>query len=171
MPDLRLLLPDLLGQYALDARGIHGITHWARVLENGRRLVPLTGADPAVVAFFALFHDACRRSDGYDPGHGPRAAELVRRMRERIDLDDAGVSLLAEACHCHTSGPRPGADLTILACLDSDRLDIPRVGMNVKPHLLFTPAARDSGTIRWASLRAMRREVPGLCRAEWGWEG
>jgi hypothetical protein len=43
--------------------------------------------------------------------------------------------------------------------------------MNVRPELLFTPAARDSGMILWASRRATRRDVPGLCAAEWGWRG
>jgi uncharacterized protein len=171
LPDLRSLLPHVLSQYVLDVRGIHGITHWARVLENGRRIVSPTGADPAVVALFALFHDACRRNEGHDPAHGPRAAELVRQMRGKIELDEAGITVLAEACRCHTDGPRPGADLTVLTCLDCDRLDIPRVGMRVRPSLLFTEAGRDPEVIRWATPRAVQRHVPELCRAEWGWDG
>lgn len=31
-------------QYQLPWDGIHGVSHWARVLENGLRLAPLTGA-------------------------------------------------------------------------------------------------------------------------------
>jgi hypothetical protein len=52
--------------------GSHGLTHWARVLENGLRLAPATGANVTVVALFAVFHDARRLNDGRDPGHGER---------------------------------------------------------------------------------------------------
>jgi uncharacterized protein len=151
--------------------GVHGVAHWARVLENGRRLAPSTGADLRVLELFSFFHDACRQSDGRDPAHGPRAAAFVQSLRADIALDDERFALLVEACDCHTRGPRPRAGLTVLTCLDADRLDIPRVGMNVKPELLFTPAAREGSMIMWASRRATRREVPELCAAEWGWRG
>jgi uncharacterized protein len=168
---MRLLLGLVIGAYRLDLRGIHGITHWARVLENGRRLATLTGADPAVVELFSVFHDACRHTDGHDPDHGPRAAALVRGMREQIGLDDARFDMLVEACACHTRGPRAGAAVTILTCLEADRLDIPRVGLRIRPELLFSDAARDPSMMRWASVRAIRRVVPELCSGEWGWGG
>jgi uncharacterized protein len=160
-----------MDRHHLPLGGVHGVMHWARVLENGRRLAPSTGADPRVVELFSYFHDSCRLSDGRDPAHGPRAGELVHALRSAIALDDSQFALLVEACDCHTRGPLPGADVTVLTCLDADRLDIPRVGMNVKPDLLFTPAARDGSTILWASRRAAGREVPVLCASEWGWHG
>ncbi len=170
MSDLRALLDLVLSRYQLDPRGIHGVAHWARVLENARRLAPATGADSEVLELFAIFHDACRRNDGHDPGHGPRAAELVLGLREKLGLDDERLAVLAEACRCHTHGPRDGAPVTVLTCLDADRLDISRVGMRVRPELLFSDAARDPRMIRWASKRAVGREVPLLCTVEWGWE-
>jgi uncharacterized protein len=160
-----------MDRHALPLGGVHGVAHWARVLENGRRLALSTGADLGVVELFSYFHDSCRLSDWRDLSHGPRAAELVRGLRAEIELEDDRFALLVEACDCHTRGPRPGADTTVLTCVDADRLDIPRVGMNVRPELLFTPAARDNGMILWASRRATRRDVPGLCAAEWGWRG
>jgi uncharacterized protein len=162
------LLQKVLAQYRLDVDGVHGIHHWGRVLENGRRLAPLTGADPRVIELFAIFHDACRLSDKLDRDHGPRAAGFVTSLRGAIDLDDDAIALLVLACECHTRGPRFPCDVTVLTCLDADRLDIPRVGMNIRPGLLFTAAARDSGMIRWAGARAWRDEIPAVCAEEWG---
>jgi uncharacterized protein len=163
------LIQMILEQYRLSSNGIHGVTHWGRVLENGRRLALLTGANTRVVELFALFHDACRANDGWDPNHGPRAAALVRGWHRWIDLDDAGFALLLEACDCHTRGPRPGADVTVHTCLDADRLDIPRVGKRIKPELLLTSAARDPLMISWAGRRGARGETPPVCAGEWGW--
>jgi uncharacterized protein len=160
----------VLGQYRLDPGSVHGVGHWGRVLENGRRLAGSTRADLDVLELFAIFHDACRRSDGRDRDHGPRAAELVTSLRARIDLDDAQFALLVEACHCHTRGPARGAHTTVLTCLDSDRLDIPRVGMRVNPTYLSTRAARDWRMIAWASGRASNWAFPAVCREEWDWD-
>lgn len=165
------LLAKILDQYRLDVDGVHGIHHWGRVLENGRRLARLTGADPRVVALFAIFHDACRASDKLDRDHGPRAAELARRLRSEIDLDDEAFEALARACDCHTRGPRFPCPETVLTCLDADRLDILRVGMEVRTGLLFTAAARDPVILGWASARARHGEIPPVCAEEWGISG
>jgi len=164
----RLLLAKILDQYRLDVNGVHGIRHWGRVLENGRRLVPLTGADLQVVELFAIFHDACRVSDKMDHGHGSRAAELARSLRREIDLDDDALELLVLACECHTRGPRFPCDETVLTCLDADRLDIPRVGMEIRTGLLFTAAARNPVILGWAGTRAWHDEIPPVCADEWG---
>jgi uncharacterized protein len=167
---LQALIQSILGQYRLSPWGTHGVEHWGRVLENGKRLAPLTGADPRVLEMFAVFHDACRESEGRDHGHGARGAALAERLRANIDLDGAQFDLLIEACECHTRGPRPKASVTVLSCLDADRLDIPRVGMWVKPQLLCTTAAREPALMKWASGRAARRERPAVCAEEWGME-
>ena len=72
--ELYELLAAIRRQYRLHWTGIHGVGHWARVLDAGLRLASVTGADPEVVALFALFHDACRRNDSHDPRHGARGA-------------------------------------------------------------------------------------------------
>ena len=63
----------VLREYALDAAGAHGVAHWARVLENGRRLSAATGADERVVTLFALFHNSRRVNEHRDPAHGRRS--------------------------------------------------------------------------------------------------
>lgn len=162
------LLYKVLAQYRLSPVGVHGINHWGRVLENGRRLAPLTGADPRVLDLFSIFHDACRRSDGLDGNHGPRAAEFVRGLRDEIELDDARFALLVLACDCHTRGPRFPCDRTVLTCLDADRLDIPRVGMWISTEKLFTEGARNPVILGWASARAWHDESPPVRGEEWG---
>jgi len=162
------LLEIILSRYQLSVDGIHGIAHWGRVLETGRRLAPLTGADPRVLEYFAILHDSQRRGEGRDPAHGERAAVLCREIRAEIDLDAHEFALLVEACDCHTRGAPAQADITILTCLDADRLDILRVGMKIREELLYTGAARDPGTLAWASDRASRRVTPAIVRDEWG---
>ncbi len=131
----------------------------------------VTGADGAVLELFALFHDSCRNGDGQDPDHGPRAAALVASLRDSIALDPARLSHLVEACRCHTFGAVESAHVTVLTCLDSDRLDIPRVGKQIKPWLLSTDAARAPDVIAWATERAERLATPVLLAEEWGWQG
>ena len=164
---LRDVLAIILSRYQLAVEGIHGIDHWGRVLENGRRLAPLTGADPRVLEYFAVLHDSQRRSDEHDPSHGKRAAALSRELRAQIDLNERAFALLTEACDCHTRGALPRADITVLTCLDADRLDIPRVGMTIRKDLLHTEAARDRGILAWASDRAARRVTPAVVLDEW----
>lgn len=41
--------------------GIHGISHWLRVEENGLELVYNYDLNPDVVSLFALFHDSHRK--------------------------------------------------------------------------------------------------------------
>lgn len=71
----------ILNGYTLPVMGTHGVGHWARVLENGRRIGPVAGADQAVVDLFAVCHDARRINEYTDPGHGRRGAELARALR------------------------------------------------------------------------------------------
>jgi uncharacterized protein len=162
------LLQLILEDYRLPLRGIHGVAHWARVLENGRRLAPRTGADPVVVELFAVFHDARRTSDGFDPEHGVRGAALARALlSQEIEVDTARLELLEVACQGHTRGLRDG-DVTVQTCWDADRLDLLRAGTVPLPQFLCTDAAQDPLVIAWACGRSMRREVPALVWEEWG---
>lgn len=162
------LMNEILAEYALPLNGRHGVSHWARVLENGRKLAELTGADLEVVELFAVFHDSKRTNEGIDKGHGLRGAAYAEMLRGRyFDVDDAAFELLSKACAEHTLGGRQ-ADLTIQVCWDSDRLDLGRAGITPVPKLLCTPAAQDADMIAWANERSLRRFVPDLVKAEWG---
>jgi uncharacterized protein len=170
-----LLTPELvaaiLAQYHLPPSGIHGVAQWARVLENGRRLAAAGGARLAVVELFAVFHDAGRRNEAWDPGHGRRGAALAAGLRQaHLQLGDPEFALLLRACAGHTGGELE-ADPTVGACWDSDRLDLARVGIRTDPRRLCTAAARDPELLSWASRRAAGRIQPRAVLAEWGLAG
>ncbi len=93
--DIPLILHAVLEDYALPWGGDHGVAHWARVYENGLRLVEETGAIVDVIRLFAVLHDSRRLNEGTDPEHGPRAAKSVRTLRGRpFDLTDHEFHLL-----------------------------------------------------------------------------
>lgn len=136
--------------YRLRWEGIHGWSHWLRVREIGLRLAEAEGADPRVVELFALFHDARRHNDGWDPGHGARGAAFLESLPlGELGLDRGQRSLLAHACAHHTAGLTEG-DVTVRTCWDSDRLDLWRIGTRPVPRRLCTETARDPEVIRWA---------------------
>lgn len=151
------LVTTVLAHFALPAWSIHGPIHWARVLENGMRLAPLTGADPVVVSLFSIFHDSCRKDDGGDWNHGPRAAKWLKTLDLGITSEQK--TLLIEACDGHTQAFQ-SSDATVGTCWDSDRLDIGRIGALVNADYMSTKAAKDPAVLEWAQDRASYGRVP-----------
>lgn len=166
LPDQAALVRAILPGYQLERFGIHGLSHWARVLETGLRIAERNGADARVVTLFALLHDARRENNGRDPRHGERGALYAREQLRGslIFLEDAAFDLFDEACARHTDGLTT-SEPTIQACWDADRLDLPRVGIAVNPRLLSSAAAVE--LIPWAGARAVRRWVPPLVNEVW----
>jgi uncharacterized protein len=147
-PKYHSVLEMVIEQFTLDIDDIHGVHHWKRVLDNGRRLATVTGANIDVVELFSLFHDACRLNDGRDPEHGQRGAELAVSLRSKLrDITDVQFEHLIVACRDHTLG-MVDADITVQTCWDADRLDLGRVGIVPSPQLLCTAAARSDVTLR-----------------------
>jgi uncharacterized protein len=163
------LVDALLRQYALSPEGIHGLPHWARVLENGRNLARKTGARIEVVELFAVFHDARRLNDGWDRGHGLRGAELACQWQgAHFRLPSGDFDLLYQACRDHTEGGT-AAEVTVQTCWDADRLDLGRVKIDLDPKYLCTEAARDPAVMDWADRRSREGFRPELIREEWAW--
>jgi uncharacterized protein len=151
------LIEAIRKEYVLSWSGIHGVSHWNRVRENGLRLADLTGANPRMVEYFAYLHDSKRINDGRDPGHGQRAAQFVRTLQGSvIHLSDEDLERLEYACTYHTAGLTQ-ADITVQACWDADRLDLGRVGIRPRARYLCTAAARDPETIQWALARSRKK--------------
>jgi len=162
------LIYSILERYALPWGGTHGVLHWARVLENGRRLAVMTGAKVRIVELFAVFHDSQRRNEGFDDDHGHRGAQLARELHGiQYDLDDGDVELLIQACEHHTEGYLEG-DITVQTCWDADRLDLGRVGITPREEKLCTNGARDPDFLRWAIKQGEELFVPPLVSTEWG---
>ena len=166
--DLRPIVQAILADYVLPINGCHGVSHWARVLENGLRLCERTGAKIEVVRLFAVLHDSKRINEGSDPDHGQRGADFATALRGRLfDLPESDFRLLCRACAGHTH-ERTHPDITIQTCWDSDRLDLGRVGVVPHPSRLCTAQAKASDMIHWADGRASFRVVPGFVVDEWG---
>ncbi len=160
------LVKRILAGYVLSPMGIHGLSHWARVLEIGSRLTEQTGADLAVVELFAIFHDSRRVNDGSDPDHGRRGAALAGEYFDELGLSVEQFELLDDACSYHTDGLTEG-EVTVQTCWDSDRLDLWRVGIRPRPDKLCTAAALDYDLQRWARERSESDHVPVFVSAEW----
>ena len=166
--DLRNLVDCILAQFALAPDGEHGVAHWARVLENGLRLVPLTGANIAVVQLFAVLHDSRRISDAADPDHGRHAAAYATSLRGvYFELTNPEFDLLCAACTDHSNG-RTDGDSTVQTCWDADRLDLGRGGIIPNARYLCSAAAKRPDIIAWATERAQQDHVPPLVYHDWG---
>jgi uncharacterized protein len=161
------LIQTILNQYTLKWSGTHGVSHWARVLENGLCLAKETGAVVRVVELFAIFHDSRRINERLDAGHGLRSAEYATALRGRLfDLPDEHFDLLYTACAHHTDGLIEG-NVTVQTCWDADRLDLIRAGIHPNPKRLCTSAAKAPSIIAWANRRSLARTVPDFVREEW----
>jgi uncharacterized protein len=162
------LLQTILKQYRLPWNGIHGLSHWARVLENGRMLAAKTGARLEVVELFAILHDSKRPHEGIDYTHGRLGADYAASLRgSLVQLNDNDFELLYTACLEHTNGKIDG-DITLQACWDADRLDLGRVGIKPNPKRLCTEVGRLPETIAWGEKRSRIIAVPALVFEEWG---
>lgn len=129
------LLATVLDRFVLDPKGIHGVSHWARVRYHGLRIGRERGADLLLVELFAFLHDSCRDDDHLDPHHGFRAAEFAMTLNRRLfSIDDGQLHQLTTALEGHSKGVTH-ADVTIQSCWDADRLDLVR--LNIAPHAKY----------------------------------
>jgi uncharacterized protein len=164
---LKPILDAVLADYALGVSGDHGVSHWARVLENGLRLAEETGANIQIVSLFAVLHDSRRINDLSDPLHGPRAGQFARTLQGRVfTLEKCDLDLLIQACDGHTT-EKTHPDMTVQTCWDADRLDLGRVGIEPEPEWLCTAVARRADVLKWADGRAMFRFVPAFVGEVW----
>ena len=156
MINLKPLVHAILEDYALPWHSIHGVAHWARVLENGLRLVEVNRANIEVVQLFAVFHDSRRMTEKTDPLHGVLGAKFAVELRGKLfDLNDDDFDLLFVACVGHMDHPTDD-DPTIQTCWDADRLDLGRVGIRPSPGRLCTALARDPVVMNSAYRRSIR---------------
>jgi uncharacterized protein len=168
MLDLKPVIRAILEDYVLPTKGVHGIAHWARVLETGVRLAELTGANVEVVRLFAVFHDAQRLTEETDPSHGIRGAAFAAELRGALfDLDEDDFDLLFVACVGHMEHPTDD-DPTVQTCWDADRLDLGRVGARIDPCWLGAATLEHPDIMEWAHRRALSQAVPKLIRQDWG---
>ena len=169
MLNLKPVVRVVLDEYRLVPSGIHGVAHWARVLENGVRLAEMTGANVDVVQLFAVFHDCRRVSEEAEPTHGVLAAKFAAKLRGTLlQLSNDDFDLLFVACAGHTLHPTDD-DPTVQTCWDADRLDLGRIGAKISPLWLGESTVEECGHImEWADRRARARTIPSWIQREWG---
>jgi uncharacterized protein len=168
MLDLKPVVRAILAEYVLPPQGIHGVAHWARVLETGVHLANANGANVEVVQLFAVLHDSQRVTEETDPSHGVRGAALASELRGKLfELNDDDFDLLFVACVGHMDRPTDD-DPTVQTCWDADRLDLGRVGARIDPSWLGEDTVKNYPQIvRWAERRATAQAVPELIELDW----
>ena len=154
------LITAIKEQFRINWKGLHGISHWARVYSNGMRLSEHTGANIKVIQLFSVFHDSRRYTENRDMQHGSRGAELAVKLRGNyFELSDDEFDLLYQACRLHTI-TETHESITVQTCFDADRLDLGRVGILPKAKYLCTDPARSQEMISWAYQRSVDGVVP-----------
>ena len=136
------LVKEILSQFKINKRGVHGPSHWARVKHHGLIIGEQVGADLEVIKLFAFLHDSQRVSEYSDPEHGSRAAQYAKSLNGKFfDLKQDQMELLTLAMEGHSDGDLH-LNPTIQTCWDADRLDLGRVG--IKPSGEFLSATAES---------------------------
>lgn len=139
------LYQRILDDYQLSQDGIHGVSHWMRVIQYGLEMAEETGADKNLIVLFGLLHDSRRDDDGSDFEHGPRAARYLKTLQREalLNLTTKDMGILSDACAGHTSGFGPCYTpcVTIQTCWDADKLDLHRFGYEIDTRLLWTDVA------------------------------
>ena len=146
-------------RFELGSHSVHGADHWKRVELLGVAIGSKEGADLLVVQAFAWIHDVARESDGPDPDHGLRSAEIVLNEEFPFSLlREDRRQTLAKACAGHSKGML-SKDPTIATCWDADRLGLIRCGISVRVDRLSTRTARTPKLLRLAEslLRGPKR--------------
>ena len=140
---------------SIDLNGIHGFIHWRDVYNMGRRLS--NEIDKKVLFYFSIFHDFFRESDYRDPKHGKKALYALDSVKIDLkqwnkDSEDINKQLeqLAFALEYHDATPEEWSniknhlkdDKTVQICLDSDKLDLGRAGIQPEEKYLLTSEAK-----------------------------
>jgi uncharacterized protein len=168
MLDLQPIVDAILAQYPLPQHSVHGVAHWARVLETGVRLAEVSGANLQVVELFAVFHDSQRVTEGTDPSHGIRGASLAADLHGKLfQLDEDDFDLLFVACVGHMDHLADD-DPTVQTCWDADRLDLGRVGARIDHSWLGATTLANPTIMEWAHRRAQAQVIPELIQRNWG---
>ena len=155
--DRKGLLHEVLEQFKVNKRGVHGPSHWARVRHHALTVGEVAGADLLVVELFAFLHDSKRLNEDRDPEHGSRAASFVTQLNgQYFKLDGLQLDILCHAMTHHSNGA-VDADPTVQTCWDADRLDLGRVGIKPAARYLSSVAAIH---IESAYLWSRQRRVP-----------
>lgn len=142
-----ILLNEIKEQFQIDFYGDHGIYHWYFVYQNTKVLSEHYKIDSKVFKLFSILHDSKRVNEYYDEMHGKEAATYVKELFEnkRINLEINDLNRLIFACDNHTKLDKSSDfanDLIVQICIDSDKLDLGRVGIEPSSKYMLTSYAK-----------------------------
>ena len=134
-------------EFKINFYGDHGVEHWERVFKNTQILAQHYEVESKVFELFSLLHDSKRENEYVDERHGPRAAAFVKKLinEELIKLSKEDEQRLIFTCANHTVTDKDNLlynDIIVQICLDSDRLDIGRVGIPPEARYMATDYAK-----------------------------
>jgi uncharacterized protein len=134
--------------FKLDLYDIHGTNHWERVFLNTQKLSKYYNIESEVFELFAILHDSQRLDNYADIEHGKRAKKFTEILIKEgiINLDINDQERLLFACENHTKPNKQHKlfkDLVIQICLDSDKMDIGRVGVMPNEKYFLTNYAKE----------------------------
>ena len=153
------VLKSIFENYQLNLmEGIHGLSHWARVIENGFLLSEYNKANRKVIIAFAFFHNSKRSNEEHDPEEGEKGARMIRYYEEEINLSPEEIDLACEAC-MDFQHIMFNENKDISTCWDSERLDLMRNGIYPNKDKLNTDYAKNTGIITWAMKRGMNHHL------------
>lgn len=115
---------------------IHGEEHWRAVALTG---LVLSKAErrisTSVILAFAICHDSRRIDESFDEDHGIRAAQELRANKGVLSfLGEQSAQQVITACDIHSHAQSAiNEDISVRACLDSDRFNLLRLGFSLKP--------------------------------------
>ena len=135
------VLKKIIDEFYIKNSFIHGSPHWSRVFYYGHLLSELNDYDKENIAFFSIFHDSKRINDGDDPQHGLRGAEFFRTFDKIIQIKPEQKEIIYESCKVHNY-LKQADSLEVGLCLDSDRLDLWRVGISPNDEYLHLKQAK-----------------------------
>lgn len=105
------------------------ILHAKRIINFGRYLAKQNGANMNVVILFAALHDS-EKKDTNNPEHGAMAAKKIGDFYHYLfyNLSSQEKESVKKACELHSTEIKTG-DVTIDTCIDANRLEIGRYGI------------------------------------------
>lgn len=153
------IIKNICDNYKLDlSTSLHGINHWARVLENGIILSEYNGANKKVIIAFSFFHSALRDNEEHDPEEGIKGATLLNYYEEELNMTEEEINKASIACKEFVYKNK-NEDKDIFTCFDSQNLDSMRSGLYPDKKDMHTEAAKNIGIITWAMKRGMNNHI------------
>ena len=141
-----MFLDSLVFKAKTDFNSLHGFSHWRSVYKNGLKISQ--DVDKTVLFYFSVFHDFFRVNEYTDSEHGKRASEII--SKQALDLTDSQMEVLSFALTHHDLEPEEynelkdplKDDINVRTCIDSDRLDLGRVGIQPLVEYMLTDGAK-----------------------------